>query len=79
MKTLQVRPRGEGGPKLAILLRTYFMDAPIYNLHNCSFKINHYKLNNSLIVMIVKSVLIIITIKTMIIMITIKNNEGKSK
>ena len=28
MKSVQVRTRGEGGPKLAILLRTYFMDAP---------------------------------------------------
>ena len=28
MKSVQVRTRREGGPKLAILLRTYFMDAP---------------------------------------------------
>ena len=29
MKTVQVRTRGEGGPKLAILLRTYFMEVPL--------------------------------------------------
>ena len=28
MKSIQVRTRGEGGPKLAILLGTYFLDAP---------------------------------------------------
>ena len=28
VKSVQVRTRGEEGPKLAILLCTYFMDAP---------------------------------------------------
>ena len=32
MKSVQVRTRGEGGPKLAILLRTYFMDAHLLQL-----------------------------------------------
>ena len=32
MKSVQVRTRGEGGPKLAILLRTYFMDAPLLGI-----------------------------------------------
>ena len=31
MKSVQVHTRGEGGLKLAILLRTYFMDAPLGN------------------------------------------------
>ena len=48
MKSIQVHTKGEGGPKLAILLRTYFMDAPLENFMICRDKLYHHTISNKI-------------------------------